>query len=552
MEIGKKHQARVKTEGPKPEAKVANGGHVENGRHVENGGQAPDLLPVDVHGGPSKQVRAVLGDAPSLTHAPSKKQSAAGVAARTGFGHFAKAITDVVSVATKSVFVGLVALTVSSLWNPTMADTVFFDHNDAPMEIAVAKKLAQSINEKFILVRPDSASLDAVFAKAERGEIDIRHLILSGHSTGHSVWGTGADGERRQTSMDDLKKLKLKYPAAFAQVEHVHFMACYAGSAGNSADWSVVFPNAKAIAGFWGSGPAKTQPAAMKMLESSERHLRTLDDKKLSPQQAMIEAKRMANMPGSNVTKFAIRLDGVHFALGEKVEAHAVLADRVRLLEARAYEPWMSPINQAPEFANTPTNHQASPLRDYYNALQAYRNVLEPGSSDATSASARIDTTIRLIYFDVIAKKMQTHHGAELDAARADLAKLGFTLPDITKATRLEIVQAAKELDAMKTPQLRGFMTRNAADLEIVNVANGGALSSIDETDYQYAIDQMKSRLTALASAEGASVELKGAVERLTAQLDAPAPPSIEKAKELFVKGLRNLDPSVVPSTWIE
>lgn len=260
----------------------------------------------------------------------------------------------------------------------------------------------------------------------------------------------------------------------------------------------------------------------------------------------------MANMPGANVTKFAVRLDGVHFALGEKVEAHAVLVDRVRVLESRAYEPWMNPLNQTPEFASTPTNHQASPLRDYYNALQAYRNVLEPGSSDATSVGARIETTIRLIYFDVIAKKMQTHHGAELDQARSDLAKLGFVLPDITKATRLEIVTAAKALDAMKTPQLRGFMTRNAADLEIVKAANGGALSNLDETDYAYQIESMKSRLQTLASADGATPELKGAVERLTAQLDAPAPSSIDRAKVLFGKGLRDLSPDLIPSTWID
>ena len=343
-----------------------------------------------------------------------------------------------------------------------MADTVFLDHNDAPMEIKVARELAASKGEPFVLVRPDQTSLDSLFARAERGEVNIRHLILSGHSNGMTVWGEGQNGEHHQTSFDQMQAFQGKYPKAFAQVQHVTFMSCYAGSAGNSASWGGIFTNARAISGFHAYGPSKTQPAAQKMLRNTELAMRTLEGKgRLSPQQALVMAKQIAQKPGSNVTNFGIRLDGVHYGLGVKTTSVERAMDLVEGLDAQAFMPY---FEARPGFESPPTNHSRSELRDFYNALHGLGNALPADHPDRPVLTERIDQTIRLIYFDAIAAKFSVAHHDVIDAAAKEAIAnpgLGISIPaDLSTLSRAQIVQLNNklaEMDLETAPGLKAF-----------------------------------------------------------------------------------------------
>lgn len=452
----------------------------------------------------------------------------------------------------------IVATTLLGAPSIAKADTVFLDHNNAPKEILVAKQLAASKHEPFILVRPDAASLEALFAKAEKGEVNIRHLILSGHSSGQRVWGEGSDGNRHETSMDDLKNLKAKYPKAFAQVQHVTFMSCYAGSAGNSAQWAAVFQNSK-IAGFWGSGPSKEQAASGLMLKNSEMSMRGLDGRNLSPAQALIEAKKMASQSGSNVTKFAVRLptnDGasVHFSLGETVTSKDVAQDRVNVLRARTFDNYMSPTTA--DFAMPPKTHAASPLRDYYNALHAYLNVLPANDWSARSVQGDIDVTIRLIYFDVIQTKMQSTHGATFAAADSALKDAGVnvSIGDVSKLNRMQLVQLVDSLDKAGEVQWNNFATKNAADLTTVNdwlKANGKTeVSAPDASSYAWSTKRAAEEM--MTDVSTAPQKVQDAAKKLQTALTAEKPTSVKEAQKLLDQGLKQLSPDVIPSTWIE
>ncbi len=388
-----------------------------------------------------------------LTSSQPAKQSAG--ASQASFGaKLLQGVKDVfkgIGTGTKAALIGLALITAAP--SVAHADTVFLDHNDAPMEIKVAQQLARSKGEAFVLVRPDEASLDSLFAKAERGEVDIRHLILSGHSSGLRVWGTGADGNYHESSIDQFRGLKEKYPKAFAQVEHVTFMSCYAGRAGNSAQWSGVFHNARAISGFYGSGPSKTQPAAHAMLKQTELEVRKLEGRgPLSPQQALIMAKKIGNMPGTNVTKFAMRLDGIHYSKGEALSSVERAQDAVDLLESRAFTSY---FEASAGFESPPTNHSRSELRDYYNALHALTDVLPADDYRLTGLQEKVETTIRLIYFDAIVEKFQEKNAGVIDAAAKEAIAepgLGITIPsDLTKLSRAEIL---KLLDTLNEAQL--------------------------------------------------------------------------------------------------
>lgn len=103
------------------------------------------------------------------------------------------------------------------------------------------------------------AFLEERLAAAERGEMSMDVLVLSGHSGGRELFGerTGADA----ITFDDLAALSRKYPKAFGQVRHAMFLACFAGTRVRSAEWETLFPNVISVVGFTGRGPSGKRSA---------------------------------------------------------------------------------------------------------------------------------------------------------------------------------------------------------------------------------------------------------------------------------------------------
>src|SRR5687768_9348927 len=104
----------------------------------------------------------------------------------------------------------------------SLADIVLVDVNKQSGERAVVEELARdSGRESHVVdgVKTEDllSNLDRVFAAAERGEIDLETLVLSGHSDG-STFSSG-DGDR-QLLRSHLDDLRVKYPKAFGQVRN--------------------------------------------------------------------------------------------------------------------------------------------------------------------------------------------------------------------------------------------------------------------------------------------------------------------------------------------
>jgi hypothetical protein len=332
------------------------------------------------------------------------------------------------------------------------ADTVFLDHNNAPHEIATARQLAAERGEEFVLVRPDAASIERLFAQAERGEVDLRHLIISGHSGGSSFSGTGPDGTHYETSLSQYKELKKRYPRAFAQVRHVTFLACYAGSMSNSAQWRAVFENAVTI-GFHGIAPSKERPASTQVLANTERYLRQhVDGKRLTPAQMQIHARNITRLQGPNITNFAVRLGDAYASVNEQITNVDVVRDRVNLLRERAFSPYMNPVGQDARFSTPPPSSQRSEVQDYYRALQQLRNTLEAGSWEHGQVQQQADVALRLFHWQQVLDNVQRLHAQTFAAAnlQASAAGLDVQIPaNLTQLSRLQIVELANQLDAL-------------------------------------------------------------------------------------------------------
>lgn len=111
----------------------------------------------------------------------------------------------------------------------------------------VAPDGLESLGAALSQARPDSrdeiAELIVRFAEAEAGERTIGRMVLSGHSTGSSLWGDG-NGELLWSTLGTLSDV---FPGAAGQVQHVHIAACYNGTEHGVSVFTHMFPNLESL-----------------------------------------------------------------------------------------------------------------------------------------------------------------------------------------------------------------------------------------------------------------------------------------------------------------
>ena len=106
-------------------------------------------------------------------------------------------------------------------------------------------------------LREQLADVMRWFNSAERGEVTLERLVLSGHSNGVELWGEApADAESKPGTMvieRDLATLTAVFPKATAEVEDVMFSACFSI---NAVELVVkMFPNLRTCWSYSGFSP---------------------------------------------------------------------------------------------------------------------------------------------------------------------------------------------------------------------------------------------------------------------------------------------------------
>jgi hypothetical protein len=97
--------------------------------------------------------------------------------------------------------------------------------------------------------------------RAERGEIVVERLVLSGHSNGVELWGDTARGIKgtpgKMLIERDLGNLARAFPTAAGQVEDIMFSACFSINAVELV--KKTFPNLKSVWSYGGWSPEVDQ-----------------------------------------------------------------------------------------------------------------------------------------------------------------------------------------------------------------------------------------------------------------------------------------------------
>lgn len=364
------------------------------------------------------------------------------------------------------------------------ADILFIDTNNQGIEQRTLDELGRQYGERVHVVKGDGPELEEIFRRANAGEINLRTIVGSGHSSGTGFSGQGGS----LTSAID--KILEANPIARHQVRHFIGLGCYTGTKYSQAEWQSRFPNATVMAGFNGIAPsghwsAKFLKGVFSSIMAARRAAGATDDgfaERLGTNNAAV-----ASLKASLAALDSVRITVASFQICENFwDPKGRSREKVKAeIEAglRVMQGYLNGWGHDDVPANP---HAPSPLRTFYNDVQAY---LGDAPLDEREALVKAkDQTIRLIYFghvkqnvarmltdEEIAKANEAFIAAGTKQGWGDDAKpMRFpSRQDLAKMTRKQITDlfssmgynlpAVAEPVAPVTPSADGATTAPAA-----------------------------------------------------------------------------------------
>lgn len=311
--------------------------------------------------------------------------------------------------------------------------------------------------------RDELAQLAQVWAEGEKGGKVPGRLVLSGHSSGSSLWGNDdgfTNGFLERQSLTDLAKAM---PKAAAQVQDLALSACYCGGEANITDWKEGFPNAKTVLAYHDKSPSGKDGGSLTHLKRWEKLTRgDVDALKPKDFDGLTKAE--------NVATWSVKHGYLTPGAAEKPE---IVRQRIADFQPQ-YAKYFS--GETP-----PPTREPNPLRSHYRDLQDLAGRTDVPAAEKAKLQGQIAQTLRLIKYDGIKGSFQKAHGADV---KAGFEAAGLKAPDLSKLSRKDALQQLSTLE-------------------------------------------------------------RAAAAR------TPVPDATRKALELLQKGLRDLDPALIPDNWI-
>jgi hypothetical protein len=145
--------------------------------------------------------------------------------------------------------------------DPAILDFVINELGISAFDVARWTKAADTLLSADPHLRDQLADLMRWFQQAERGEITLERLVLSGHSNGVELWGDSPqDATSKPGTMliaRDIGNLVAAFPKAAAQVQDVMFSACFSI---NAVEIIIrLFPNLRTCWAYSGFSPDVAQ-----------------------------------------------------------------------------------------------------------------------------------------------------------------------------------------------------------------------------------------------------------------------------------------------------
>ena len=316
-------------------------------------------------------------------------------------------------------------------------------------------KLVNAINTAGYDIKDELGEFVAILAKMEKTNKGPSRLVLSGHSIGNIFWGDN-NGSLEIQNVKEIANTLLK---AAALIEDLHISACYSGKERDLRSWRNVFPNVSTIWAYSGSAPGSYTGATI--------HLSKWDKATRGSKTALDRAIAEKTRKGQNVSVWSKK-----FGYQSK-NSTAILDLLNRITNPNAERTYLLYFSGVSNVIDT----QSGPLRNYYNDLQEL--VAHPlvTPTQISIYRPRLETTIRLIYFDkTIKKKFSSVYANEFnnayrlqgkaqpnfsklsrkeclaEIARFEQAAVANSSPEVTRAKEL-LVHGLKNLESAYIPE---------------------------------------------------------------------------------------------------
>lgn len=281
----------------------------------------------------------------------------------------------------------------------------------------------------------EMAHLALLWAQGEAGGTVPSRIVLSGHSSGTTIWDGKGDGE---LAFADVQRLAWVMPCAAAQIEDIHISACSTGMQGaideNRAAWVAAFPNLKTLWAYNGSAPLEGGGHLGEWARATRGRATNLE---LSPSRAKEHVGVWDRSSGYR--------DGSEPL--EKARARQATAD-VR------FDAWVSGARRA--------NGSDDPaLVEDYRTYKALYGRSDLHLSERSDLGAKAETLLRVRYYDgAVRRGLEREYGAVLAKAFREVGLPPLSLATTSRSesiARLAAFEAAASRTAPSAETMRAI-----------------------------------------------------------------------------------------------
>jgi hypothetical protein len=306
------------------------------------------------------------------------------------------------------------------------------------LSAARADALSAAIAGAFHDSRDMVGQLAKIWADAERTHALPGRVVLSGEHAGRQYWARHGHSMIFATNIQALAAV---FPRAAGAVQDLYLSAC--NGRYDMADWPEVFPHLTTIWGYLRTAPS--------LLTGAKTHIGLWDRATRGNQQRIDRLVAKNTRYGDNVAVWS-RFYGFQTGVVESIETLLV---RVTAAESTFQSFFVGD--------SVVVNHQAGPLREYYDNIQALLQGPDLSAGQRSTWEPRSQVTIRLIYFDTIRARFQQTYATQIAAG---YAAVGLPAPNFSVMDRksaLASIAAFEAKLAQSTPaaatQLRPMLT---------------------------------------------------------------------------------------------
>lgn len=334
------------------------------------------------------------------------------------------------------------------------ADILFLDMNNAPQEIAAARRAAAARGER-VIVLPDPSQptarreygflkeqLEQELQRLKTQRANISSVVISGHD------GTGSfSGDHGSIKAEDLRSAFSKAKPVGDNAKSLLLWGCYTATPGSiEFRWKDTLPGVAAVAGYDGSAPAKERLGSHTYLEDFLKKENSL----LQIRDTRQLAAAYNSIRNINVMKAAACINDTYLQPGKAPRTMQSILGECKdvATSVPSAEQYSCYFESRANCETLPANTPDSPLRTYYNHLQATNHC----NSQLQAAGVRRadpDSVIRLILFNQVVENMQKLNAAEI-------AYLNQTLQDLGAPADLRI----GDLTMMKRGEIRALLDK--------------------------------------------------------------------------------------------